>query len=51
MKNVSGLRTMYDLVEGNLHNLSSLGVPSDTYGKYIWHGSFFNQKKFRIVYI
>ena len=35
MKNVSGLRAMYDFVEGNVHNLSSLGVPSDTYGKLV----------------
>ena len=33
MKNVSGLRAMYDLVEGNVCNLSS--VPSDTYGKLV----------------
>ena len=37
MKNVSGLRAMYDLVEGNVRNLSSLGVPSDTYGKLLVH--------------
>ena len=33
MKNVSGLRAMYDLVQGNVHHLSSLGVPCDAYGK------------------
>ena len=33
MKNVSSLRAMYNLVEENVHNLSSLGVLSDTYGK------------------
>ena len=33
MKNVSGLRAMYDLVEGNIHHSSSLGAPCDTYGK------------------
>ena len=33
MKNVCGLRAMYDLVKGNVRNLTSLGVPSDTYGK------------------
>ena len=33
MKNVSGLRAIYDLLEENVHNLSSLGVPSGTYGK------------------
>ena len=37
MKNVSGLRAMCNLVEGNVHNLSSLGVPSDTYGKLLVH--------------
>ena len=37
MKNVSGLRAMYDLVEGNVRNLSSLGVPFDTYGKLLVH--------------
>ena len=37
MKNVSGLRTMHHLVEGNVRNLSSLGVPSDTYGKLLVH--------------
>ena len=37
MKNVSGLRAMHDLVEGNVRNLSSLGVPSDTYGKLLVH--------------
>ena len=37
MKNVKGLRTMYDLVEGNVRNSSSLGVPSDTYGKLLVH--------------
>ena len=31
------LRAMYDLVEGNIRNLSSLGVPSDTYGKLLVH--------------
>ena len=31
MKNVNGLRAMHDLVEGNVRNLSSLGVPSDIY--------------------
>ena len=34
------LRAMYDLVEGNIRNLSSLGVPSDTYGQII--SSFVN---------
>ena len=33
MKNVSGLKAMYDLVEENVRNLPSLGVASDTYGK------------------
>ena len=42
MKYISGLRPMCDLVEGNVRNLSSLGVPSDTYGK---------SKKFPIVYV
>ena len=37
MKNASGLRAMYDLVEGNLSNLSDLGIPSDTYGKLLVH--------------
>ena len=37
MKNVSGLGAMCDLVEGNVHNLSSLGVPSDTHGKLLFH--------------
>ena len=37
MKNVNGLRAMYDLVEGNVRNLSSLGVPSDTIGKLLVH--------------
>ena len=37
MKNVKGLRAMYDLVDGNVRNLSSLGVPSDTYGKLLVH--------------
>ena len=37
MKNVNGLRAMYDLVEGNEYNLSSLGVPFDTYGKLLVH--------------
>ena len=32
MKNVSGLRAMHDLVEGNVRNLSSLSVPSYIYG-------------------
>ena len=35
--NASGLRAMYDLVEGNVCNLSSLGDPSDTYGKLLVH--------------
>ena len=34
LKNVSGLRAMCDLVEGNVRNLSSLG---DTYGKLFVH--------------
>ena len=34
-KNVIGLTQMYDLVEDNLRNLSSLGVPSDTYDKLV----------------
>ena len=42
MKYISRLRAMYHLVEGNVRNLSSLGVPSDIYGK---------SKKFRIVYV
>ena len=33
LKNVIGLRAMYDLVVGNVRNLSSLGVPSDKSGK------------------
>ena len=37
MKNISGLRAMYDLVEGTVRNLSSLAVPSDTYGKLLVH--------------
>ena len=37
MKNVSGLRAVYDLVEGNVRNLSSVGVPSDTYVKLFVH--------------
>ena len=37
MKNVSGSRAMYNLAEGNVRNLSSLGVPSDTYGKLLVH--------------
>ena len=35
--NVSGLRTINDLVEGNVRNLSSLGVPSDIYDKLLVH--------------
>ena len=31
------LKEIYDLVEGNVRNLSSLGVPSDTYGKLLVH--------------
>ena len=42
LKNVSGLRAMYNLVEGNVYNLQSLGVPSDAYGKFAC--SFVNQK-------
>ena len=37
MKNISGLRAMHDLVEGNVRNLSSLDVPSNTYGKLLVH--------------
>ena len=37
MKNIIGLRAMYDLVEGNIENLSSLGVLSGTYGKLLVH--------------
>ena len=37
MKNAKGLRAMYHLVEGNVRNLSSLVVPSDTYGKLLVH--------------
>ena len=37
IENVNGLRVMYDLIEGNLHDLSSLDVPSDTYGKLLVH--------------
>ena len=37
MKNVSWLRAMYDLIDRNVRNLSSLGVPSDTYGKLLFH--------------
>ena len=37
MKNVSGLKAMYDLVEGNVSHLSSLAVPSETYGKLLVH--------------
>ena len=37
MKNVSGLWAMYDLVEGNVRNLSSLSGPSDTHGKLLVH--------------
>ena len=37
MTNVSGLRAIYGLVEGNVCNLLSLGVPSDTYGKLLVH--------------
>ena len=37
MKNVSGLRAMYNLVDENVRDLSSLGVPSDTYGKFLVH--------------
>ena len=37
MKNASGLKTMDDLVEGNVRNLSRLGVPSDTCGKLLVH--------------
>ena len=37
MKNLSGLRAMYDLAEGNVRNLSSLGVPSYTYDKLLVH--------------
>ena len=33
MKNIN----MYDLVEGNLHDLSSLDVPFDTCGKLLVH--------------
>ena len=42
LKNVSGLRAMYNLAEGNVYNLQSLGVPSDAYGKFAC--SFVNQK-------
>ena len=35
--NVSGLRTINDLVEGNVRNLSSLDVPSDIYDKLLVH--------------
>ena len=34
-KNVIGLTQMYDLVEDNVRNLSSLGVPFDTYDKLV----------------
>ena len=37
MKNFSELRAMYDLAEGNVRNLSSLGVPSYTYDKLLVH--------------
>ena len=37
MENFNGLRAMYNLVEENVHNLSSLGVPSDTCGKLLVH--------------
>ena len=37
VKNISGLRAMYNLVEGNVCNLSSLGVPSDTSCKLLVH--------------
>ena len=37
MKNVSGLRAKYDLVQGNVRNLSCVGVISDTYGKLLVH--------------
>ena len=30
-KNVSGLKAMYDLVEGNVRHLSSLALPSETW--------------------
>ena len=37
MRNVKGLRTMYDLVEGNVRNSPRLGASSDTYGKLLVH--------------
>ena len=37
IENVNGLRVMYDLVEGNLHDLSNLDVSSHTYGKLLVH--------------
>ena len=37
MKNVSGLIAMYDLFQGNVRNLSSLGVPSGTCDKLLVH--------------
>ena len=37
MKNVSGLKAMYDLVEGNVSHLPSLAVPSETFGKLLVH--------------
>ena len=37
MKNVSGLKAMNDLVEENVRNLSSLGVPSLIFGKLLVH--------------
>ena len=43
IKNVSGLRAMYDLVEGNLRNLSNLGGCSFSYILQII-SSFVNRK-------
>lgn len=37
MENIYALKKMYNLVEGNVSNLTSLGVPSDTYGKPLVH--------------
>ena len=37
MENVSGLRAKYNLVQGNVHNLSCVDVVSDTYGKLLVH--------------
>ena len=37
MQNVYVLRKMYDLNEGNVCNLTSVGVPPDTHGKLLVH--------------